>query len=494
MTLENKKEKLIIWTEYMLIFVVISLAFFFMIPQSDVFLFARATQGDFSSVLQHALYYGNGRLLGNIIGMYFSNYFEYAFLVLSVGLTLIIVCLNKLLYSNNKYTIIPLALLVVFPSSGMISEVYYVFPAFCNYVLPCLFFLINAICIKYVINSDKLTVSKGSFLALILIISGVSACLFSENTTVIVLAFSFLQLLYTFITVKKVNILQVVYTFSVVIGSGVMFILPKITKTSHNMDHYRSVEISIHRILASFARFSEVIINLSFIMAVLSTALIFLCWKKAKLSTIVKNIFSSFYVLFCIISFVFSDFETADIYISRINFIAIAVVVIYILFAVIIVFSLDDKKLRLQLVLGGVLLAASIAPMMLVNQYGFRTYYLTAIIMLVISLSVIKTAKFEFVVDTKDKNKLKNVFCFNSAIAFILLGSFLFVQTVYNYEFYVVRTDKMKEQIEYNAEDLSDDYIETITLPFEGISVEDEFSFNNVMYDIFPKRPEKCVW
>ena len=74
-----KKDRIIVFLEYFLVFSVLSLMFFFMIPQSDVFLFARATQGGFLNVLQNALYYGNRRRLGNIIGMFFSNYFELFF-------------------------------------------------------------------------------------------------------------------------------------------------------------------------------------------------------------------------------------------------------------------------------------------------------------------------------------------------------------------------------------------------------------------------------
>ncbi|MBQ7100838.1 MAG: hypothetical protein IJN81_04335, partial [Clostridia bacterium] len=386
----KSKDKLIIVSEYVIVFLVISLAFFFMIPQSDVFLFARATHGELSEVINHALYYGNGRLLGNIIGMFFSNYFEYAFLTVSVGLTLMIALLNEFLFNQSKYMIIPLALIVMFPSSGMISEAYYVFPAFCNYVLPCVFFLISVICIKRITDIEKLTFPASCFFALTIVVSGVSVCLFSENTTIIALTFSVLQLLYTFATMKKVKFLQVVYTFSVFIGAAIMYLLPKITKTSHNMDHYRSVEISIHRILASFARFSEVMISLSLVLAILSVALILLCWKKTNFSPIIKYMLTSFYVLFTVVSFVFRDFETADIYISRINFIAIAVVGAYIMLTIIIIFSLDEKQIRFQMLLYGVLLASSIAPMMFVNQYGFRTYYLTAIIILMIACSVLK--------------------------------------------------------------------------------------------------------
>lgn len=490
------KNKIITCTEYILVFLVLSAAFFFMIPQSDVFLFARDTNRDFLSVFDHSLNYGNGRLLGNIIGVGLSHYFEIAFLTVALTLVFLIALLNKLLFNNKAYTVIPIALLVVFPSSGMISEAYYVFPAFCNYVMPCVLFLLSFVVLKSVLEeNNKKTVSE-ILSALVLLISGVSSCLFSENTTLIILTFSVLQIFYTFIMRKNVKALQVVYTLSVFLGAAAMFLIPKITGTAQKMDHYRSVEISVSRFLASFVRFSEVICNLSFIMVAVSVALVYLCIKKTKLNLTIKIIQVSFYGLFCFGSFFIRDFETADVYFSRINFVAMVAIGIYLVFAVITVLAVVDKKLRFELMLMIVLLASSVVPMLFVNQYGFRTYYLTAILLLIFALYIIKIGVDESgdfisrIVKAEAAQKTKRISCMCSAGLFVMLGAFLFIQTVYNYDLYVLRTDLIQEQIG-SIENLStDEYIFAFNLPFEGISVEDEFSFNNVMYDILPGRPE----
>lgn len=491
MTLENKKEKLIIWTEYMLIFVVISLAFFFMIPQSDVFLFARATQGDFSSVLQHALYYGNGRLLGNIIGMFFSNWFNYAFLVVALGLVCLVVLINTLIFSNNKYMIFPIAILVAFPSSNMMGETYYLFASFCNFVLPCVFILLSICLLQKVLNNTEKKWRR-VFLNTALCMSGMISCLFSENTTAVVVALAVLQLIYTFLCRENIRLSQWIYLISTFIGAFFMLAVPRITASSQKMQHYRGFEISLSRVVANFAKFSEVICNLTIVVAIVSIALIYLCIKKTNINSKIKALMISFFIVFDIASIVLSDFEFEDLYISRVNFASMFLVSVYLIFAVGVIINITEKALRFKLIFLGVLLASSIAPMMIVTQYGYRTYYITMIVLIVFSLYVLKPVLLNSDIMCrliKSKEIItSSTYC--SAAIFVFLGMFCFAQTVYNFDFYVVRTNMIREQIEENRGAGSDDFIEVFTLPCEGISIEDEAV--NLVFDIIGGgRPDK---
>ena len=76
----------ILCLEYVTVFLGFLLMYLFMVPQSDVFLFAHATDGSPYSVISYSLEYGNGRLLGNIIGIYLSGRFESAGFVVSLML------------------------------------------------------------------------------------------------------------------------------------------------------------------------------------------------------------------------------------------------------------------------------------------------------------------------------------------------------------------------------------------------------------------------
>jgi hypothetical protein len=137
--------------EYACVFCGFFLMFLFICPQSDVFLFAQATDGSFSSVLSYSLNYGNGRLLGNVMGVYFSAHFACAGLIVSFVLTLLVVLLNCIFWDNSNYAIFPLALLIAVPGGGMVGECYYLFAGFCNYVVPIVLLLVGILIIKYLL-------------------------------------------------------------------------------------------------------------------------------------------------------------------------------------------------------------------------------------------------------------------------------------------------------------------------------------------------------
>ena len=478
-----KKDKFIIFIEYAFVFGVISLAYFFMVPQSDVFLFARATQGGLSNVLEYALYYGNGRLLGNILGMLFSNYFEFAFLVVSIGCTLIVYLINKLIFNNNSHMVILLAILVAFPSSNLISETYYLFASFCNYVVPCIFLLISLNLLKNLANYRN-NIYVVIVKCILLGLTGTMSCLFSENTTAVVLTISVLQLAYSIIIKRKVLLAQLVYLISTFVGVCIMLLIPTVTSTSQKMDHYRGVEISLSRIIANFVKLSEVLCNFTFVIIVLSVALIYLCLKKTNINSKIKAAQISYFVCFSLLSIVLSDFETRDIYISRVNMVSMLSVIIYFVLAVWVIFSIAEKKLCIQLIFFGIVLASSIVPMMIVTQYGYRTYYITMLIIVVFSLYVIKLSQVKkaFAKIPLEWRSIKTYFGICSGTVFLFLGIFCFVQSVYNYDFYIIRTDMVQEQLDENKETGIDDYVEVFTLPCEGISIEDEYV--NLVFDV----------
>lgn len=133
----------IVLIEYVFLVLCLAAVFFFMIPQVDVFWFSRACDSSISEIIAYSLNYGNGRLLGNIIGVYFSHHFAFAWILVVVTLALIVVLLNGIFFSHSKYTVFPLAILVTFPSAGILEECYVCFAAFANFCLPILLIIVD---------------------------------------------------------------------------------------------------------------------------------------------------------------------------------------------------------------------------------------------------------------------------------------------------------------------------------------------------------------
>ena len=94
---EKRGLKCLLYAGILLCFV---LMFFFIVPQSDMFLFARDTEPTLQSAALGAYGYGNGRFLGNLAGMFLSHYFVLAFLPLSLCLTGMIWLVNRIVFSG----------------------------------------------------------------------------------------------------------------------------------------------------------------------------------------------------------------------------------------------------------------------------------------------------------------------------------------------------------------------------------------------------------
>ncbi len=497
--LTSTKSKFFISFEYIFIFIVTSLVFFFMIPQVDVFWLSYGAENNLSSVFNASLFYGNGRFLGNFIGTLLSINFQYAFLLVSIALTSIIAMLNYLTF-NNKYAVIPLAILVLFPSSAMMSETYFLFASFCNYTLPIALTLLSVSLIKYLDNSKSKRTLTELIASVIIAVSSLASGLFSENTSIVIFVWSLLICFASFKAKSKIKPHHIMNVIGTTFGLVLMFAIPRLTDTAALMDGYRSVSFDLNDIVASFVKFSEVISNQTFVIIMVSVALIFLCYKKSRLNTSIKTVFSIYFALFPILGFVLKDFRPEAFYLSRVNFSVFFGMALYILLSTITIFSIENKKLRLKGILYGLLISSSIAPMMFVTQHGYRVYYITFILLILFALDFIKiiVSEIDFSFERLHINtkQILKYSCVCITLIFTLISTTIFIQGVYNYRFYVYRTDTLYDQIE--SVDISDEetYIEAYFLPCQAIVTEDEYynqAFAILGYDEFVKNNKKNI-
>lgn len=129
--------------EYLAVLLGFILMYLFMVPQMDVFLLSYYVEDNIGAAIDFSLYYGNGRLLGNIFGIHFSNYFVYASFVVAFFLTAIVVLLNCILFNNEPDAVFPLAIFVAVPSTAFVQKCYYTYASFTNFVMPIPFFLLG---------------------------------------------------------------------------------------------------------------------------------------------------------------------------------------------------------------------------------------------------------------------------------------------------------------------------------------------------------------
>jgi hypothetical protein len=156
-------------------------------------------------------------------------------------------------------------------------------------------------------------------------------------------------------------------------------------------------------------------------------------------------------------------------------------VILYAVSILIAVSAMPDKKSRRRAIGYIVLLLSSVGPMMLVTQYGLRTFYTTFIILSVWALEMLRDQK-SALEDVLRRYKLRaEQITAGLVCAFALFSGFLFVQSVINFDFFAIRTAYIAEQIDAGIE------VTTVpVLPCDTLTVEDDWS--NIIRDILPDK------
>lgn len=479
-----RKKNLILPAEYAVVFVCFMLCFFFILPQSDVFLFARENDGSVASAFNEALYYGNGRLLGNFISMWFSNHFEWAGTFVAVTMTLFVFLMNKLVTNNNIYTVFPIFFLLLVPSRGMLSECYYMFAAYVNYVLPIALFAAILVLVK---NMKKTGQGKAKQILMIALVClfGVASCLFSENTTIVIVFTAISMVVMDIYENRKVKVHNLLFLLFSLVGCAVMIAVPRVTETSENMEHYRGIAVGnpigvfISSVVPAFSRFSEIFNQNTILIVVISFA-IMMSWKNNSKFPKLRMICTCVAVFYAAWSIVSSSINLdSSNYIPRLNLINAVFVGIYFVLMCSTVFSAKNKTECIQRIVGLLIVLSSVAPMMVVSKYGYRTYYTTFFVCflfacMIIKQSVDKESVSRFIKSGRIRKPLIAVMGAFS----VLTCTFIFMQTVYNYDFYIYRSENIAEQINSGEE-----IVETAVLPCDAVS--NESAWPNIIADSY---------
>ena len=365
---ESRKIKCLLYAGILLCFV---LMYFFIVPQSDIFLFARDTEPTLRSAAVGAYTYGNGRFLGNVIGMFLSHYFVLAFLPLALCLTGMIWLVNRIVFSGSVKTIMPVAFLIAFPSAQMIGECYYLYAAFLNYVLP-IFLILLCVLILKTLGEEKKPAFVRIVLILVLFVCAAASALFSENTTAVLITLCVLWTVSDILNKRTITPHGVSALLGAGAGSLCMLAVPILSESAYKMSHYRGVAFGslpslVKNVLAAFVRFSEIMNMLTLVITVLSLAFLLLLRNKKKrpLYAFAKAVFAVYPLFSIAVSFV----DDTSMYIPIVQLVQAVPVMLYIASILIAVSAMPDKKSRQRAIGYLVLLLSSVGPMLLVTQY-----------------------------------------------------------------------------------------------------------------------------
>lgn len=465
--------------EYFLIFAGFTAACIFIYPVSDMFIFAADSEATLHSVLHESLFYGNGRLLGNILGFGFSHMFRYSFIFEAAILTLISYLLNRLVFGGNFRTAFLSALLIIFPGLGMTGESCYVLASFLNYVVP-VFFLLASLCILKINAKNKF----GFISALLLFIFTSAACLFSENTTITVLTCAILFTVYKKLTDGKAGRSSIVFVVSAFFGSALMFLIPRLTGTGHKLDYYRGVSDSVPALLtnaySSFAVFTKTFSEAIPMVLAVSSALFILMPKISRKSGFLIKCVRAYLVFYPVFIIIYNILYNTVLNNNYLFVAQMFFTVGYTASVLIIILSFEKSHFRTKLILTYSEVLISAAPMLLVNQYGYRTYYITYAVLSVFALEALNEARKYIELGKSCKAALSVLF----SAAFAVTGLALMIMSAYNFNCFAVRTEYIAEKTTVISEK-----IDIVPAVFGCISTEDEWP-NTILNVVCKTRSE----
>lgn len=428
----SKKSVVLSSVQYIIIFIGFALSYMFTYPQYDVLLFTRDFKGDMVSVLHEALFYGNGRFLGNVLGFYFSHHFTAAIFVTAFFLTFIVFLANKLFFNDNTKAIFPIGAVIAFPAVGIMREVYCMIAAFCNYAVPLAFVLMSGIFIK------KLQANGSRFLYVPLAFSAVGACLFSENTTIVLLCAAVVIIVGDIINNKKASVPGAVNLVFSAIGALIMYLIPKVTDTKEKLDYYRGYvepKALLYNITSTLRSFALLANQYVIIYVIISAAMIYVLHRQCKTNKFIKFILNAILAVFpltCIFAVIFAQKanELAMIYLP--------LEVIYLIAALVVSILSKQKNLIASLIMTVVLLGSAVAPMTIVNHRGDRTFFTTFAILFCYAMYLIKILGMG--------KKIKRFLSVAAPAAFVAGCCVMLMLTAQNFDSYVYRADYLAQK------------------------------------------------
>ncbi|MEE1246979.1 MAG: hypothetical protein UHL70_06930 [Acutalibacteraceae bacterium] len=292
----KQKSNIISCVSYIFVFLGFALSYMFTYPQYDVLIFTRDYESGFLTILNEAIHYGNGRLLGNVLGFYFSHHFTAAIFVTAFFLTLTVYLANRLFLDGKSKYIFPIAVLTALPAIGIMREVYCMTAAFCNYAVPFVFALISCNLIK------NLRCGGSRLLLIPLAVSSACACLFSENTTVVLICLAFLIVVFDFIKDKKFSVSGAVNLVFTAVGTGIMLLIPRVTDTTEKLSYYRGYVTEpmslLYNALSALRSFAVLAAQYLPVYLVISAVMIFVLFRHCKLGKVFKIILTA---LLCVL-------------------------------------------------------------------------------------------------------------------------------------------------------------------------------------------------
>lgn len=397
--------------------------------------------------LRSAVFYGNGRFLGNI-GLYVSLHSDLIRIFLKPLLvSVMVLCFSYICNIKTLWGKVLSCALLIIPGAGYFSNCYVDNPSFYNYVAPLCFFGIAISIVKY----DRKNRKTSAILLVLLLFVSIIMQLFSENSSIIFLLFSLGLCAFDVYSEKKIRISSIMMFIGTAIGLIVMMVLPKYLSSKeellYDMSEYRSIQINIPYMIGVLAKFTEMFLSAIVVILFLSAIEIYLILNKSK-SAKYNKWQISIPIIYTLVSFFYTFFqETGTKINSAVKLVSLGLFIIFLINTIVIISQcIKEKKDRIIIYSLVALAMVSVGMFTVVNQHGYRTFYLPLCIVIGIAFYIIRIYKSECISDISEIkiNSILNIaaVCFSICIVFVIS-----LQMLQNYNVSLMRETYVQEKI-----------------------------------------------
>lgn len=332
-----------------------------------------------------SIYFGNGRLLGNFLVGIFCNRYILNCLIKAVCMLLIIASLSYLCGKFSKKNLTVFFFLINGIPILFYREVFVWTHGFYNYTPPVALLLISLSVLKKIYLGGKIN-KPAAYTALI--VCGVSAQLFSENSTVVNIVLAGILLL-VFIIEKKKLAPVLINLFSSLAGAAVMIAVPRIYEVSDKLDFYRGffsggIKNIIVSAIINIGILIEYIGDMYTLWILLSVVILIALRKRkdrlSKASGLILTVFFSLSFLY-FIPRILTAYGVINIenFISR--YVNVAAMLIYFVFAfaaILKLFSKDELKTAFIFFPAALI---SAGELILIYPFSYRCLFITYILL-----------------------------------------------------------------------------------------------------------------
>lgn len=298
------------------------------------------------------------------------------------------------------------------------------------------------------------------------------ACLFSENTTILVVIASVAMIAYRYLSKQKISGYQWLQMAAAAIGALIMYLIPVATGTSDNLSSYRQISTGLSEIIKngvySYFKFADILNHLHMLLFLFCGAMLLTCIKQKRWKESLKPIQIGIFAIYPMICLLFNQFDSngALSYTTILKLADALLVGILVLDVVITVLLIDERELRLKSILLTIVTVCTVAPMMIVNTNGNRTYYTTFICMTAFAIMLLRTCSPELLRRLLASDRFHKTVTNVTAAGFALITAMMLLTSLYNYDFYVIRCNDMVEAVS------AGETIQTPIMPFATSSLE----------------------